>query len=179
VRRLRCKVGAKIGLVAFWIWAAVHVAWAGPPFVTDDPEPPEYRHWEIYFASQLADDSNGWSGTSPHVELDYGAIPNIQLSLIAPVAFDAPSRGRSQFGCGDTELGVKYRFIQEIFHETAKQEGGTSDTNFNLGTIFDFSAIWHFLFSAGHTIQGRSGFQAYTALEATFGPGESAASTTQ
>ena len=28
------------------------VAWAGPPFVTDDPEPVELHHWEVYLASQ-------------------------------------------------------------------------------------------------------------------------------
>ena len=250
---MRLKLSAQIVMLVFWIWAAVHIARAGPPFTTDDPEPPEYRHWETYFASQLAHDSNGWSGTSPQLELDYGAIPNVQLSLTVPVAFDAPSNGKNQFGYGDTELGVKYRFVQEtarlpqvgvyplvdlptgdatrglgaghtqvffplwlqkslgpwttyggggywlnpgagnrnwwyagwlvqrqlaskltlgleIFHETAKQEDGMSDTNFNLGTIFDFSTTCHFLFSVGHTIQGRSGFQAYTALEITFGP---------
>jgi hypothetical protein len=90
-----------------------HIAQAGPPFVTDDPEPVEHKHWEIYLASQLAHDSSGWSGTSPHVEINYGAIPNLQLHLIAPVAFNAPAAGSRQFGYGDTELGIKYRFLQE------------------------------------------------------------------
>ena len=49
---------------------------AGPPFVTDDPEPVEYRHWEIYLASQHAKDKDGWSGTAPHFEVNYGVLPN-------------------------------------------------------------------------------------------------------
>jgi hypothetical protein len=28
-------------------------ALAGPPFVTDDPEPAKYRHWEVYIAYQF------------------------------------------------------------------------------------------------------------------------------
>jgi hypothetical protein len=252
-------MNAKMVMLALVIWAAVHVARAGPPFTTDDPEPVEYRHWEIYLASQLAHDSSGWSGTSPHVEINYGPIPNLHLHLIAPVAFNAPSHGGTQFGYGDTELGIKYRFLQEttrlpmvgvfpivelptgdasrglgaghiqvflplwlqksfgpwtsyggggywinpgtenrnwwfvgwlvqrqltpkltlgteIFHETAKEAGGTSDTRFNVGTIFDFSDTYHLLLSAGHTIQGPSGFQAYGAFQVTFGPKEPAAS---
>ena len=89
------------------------LAWAGPPFVTDDPEPVEFQHWEVYFASQLAHDAEGWSGTSPHVEVNYGADPNLQLHIIAPAAFVVPPHGSTQFGYGDTELGAKYRFVEE------------------------------------------------------------------
>ncbi len=106
-------MNAKTVMLALGIWVVVQVARAGPPFTTDDPEPVEYRHWEIYLASQLAHDSGAWSGTSPHVELNYGAIPNLQLHLIAPVAFNAPSQESRQLGYGDTELGIKYRFLQE------------------------------------------------------------------
>ena len=45
--------------------------------------------------------------------MNYGAITNLQLHLIAPLAYDAPAQGIRQYGYGDTELGVKYRFIQE------------------------------------------------------------------
>lgn len=87
----------------------VHVARGEPPFVTDDAESTKNRQWEIYLASQIGHDSSGWSGTSPHLEIDYGAIRNLELILTAPVAFDTTSNGRSQFGYGGTELEVKYR----------------------------------------------------------------------
>jgi len=86
---------------------------AGPPFVTDDPEPVDYQHWEFYIASQHFQTSDGWSGTAPHIELNYGVITNVQLHLIAPLAYDAPKNGAAQYGYGDTELGVKIRFLQE------------------------------------------------------------------
>ena len=88
-------------------------ALAGPPFVTDDPAPVDYQQWEFYVASQHTKTSDGWSGTAPHIELNYGIISNVMLHLIAPMAYDAPTGGSTQYGSGDTELGVKYRFIQE------------------------------------------------------------------
>jgi hypothetical protein len=89
---------------------------AGPPFMTDDPEPVDYQHWEFYIASQHTETADGWSGTAPHVELNYGVVPNVQLHLIAPLAYDAPNGSSTHYGYGDTELGVKVRFIQETDH---------------------------------------------------------------
>jgi hypothetical protein len=86
---------------------------AGPPYTTDDPEPVEYEHWEAYLASQSFHDKDGWSGTAPHVEVNYGVVPNVQLHVIAPWAYSIPSAGPSAYGYGDTELGVKYRFVPE------------------------------------------------------------------
>ena len=48
---------------------------AGPPFVTDDPEPVEYKHWEVYLASQLYRDGEGWMGTAPQVEVNRSYAP--------------------------------------------------------------------------------------------------------
>lgn len=93
-------------------------AWAGPPFVTDDPEPVEYKHWELYIASQFANDKNNASGTvvsgtAPHLEVNYGVIPDTQLHLIVPFAYNHSQGGTTQYGLGDVELGVKYRFLHE------------------------------------------------------------------
>jgi hypothetical protein len=86
---------------------------AGPPYATDDPEPVDYRHWEVYLASQVEHGDGPWSGTGPHIEVNYGALSNLQLHLITPFEFILPSEGTGRYGYGDTELGVKYRFIQE------------------------------------------------------------------
>lgn len=88
-------------------------AMAGPPFVTDDPEPVDYRHWEFYVASQHEEIANRWSGTAPQIELNYGLVPNVQVHLIAPLAYAAPEGGGEHYGYGDTEFGVKFRFIDE------------------------------------------------------------------
>ena len=100
-------------LVAPWLACAAGLAFAGPPFQTDDPEPVELHHYELYIATQQTLTSAGRSGTLPHFELNYGAAPNLQLHLIAPVAFSNPAGGTRERGYGDTELGIKYRFVQE------------------------------------------------------------------
>ncbi len=102
------------GLVWAAIWTVCSgIALAGPPYVTDDPEPVEYQHWEVYLASLTAHTPDGVSGTLPHVEVNYGVVPNVQLHIIVPAAFDSSGDEARKFGLGDTELGVKYRFVQE------------------------------------------------------------------
>lgn len=86
---------------------------AGPPFRTDDPEPVEYRHYEFYTFVTGTRVSKETSGIGPGFEVNYGLIPNGQLHVVAPLAFDSPFDRPIQLGYGDTELGFKYRFIQE------------------------------------------------------------------
>ena len=143
VRALRSIV------ILICILIAPHLAWAGPPFTTDDPEPVEYQHWEVYLASQMAHDRDGWSGTSPHLEVNYGAIPNLQLHLIAPLSFVSPSHEAARFGYGDTELGVKYRFLEETdyFPQIGMFpliEVPTGDRNRGLGNGYEqiFLPLW-------------------------------------
>jgi hypothetical protein len=244
---------ARAALLLLGFVATGLLALAGPPFATDDPEPVEYQHWEVYLGSQFEHSSDGASGTLPHVEVNYGVQPNLQLHLIAPLGFDAPSGAGRQYGYGDTELGAKYRFVDEsdgvpqvgvfplvelptgnsarglgsghtqlflpvwlqkssgswttyggggywinpgagnrnwwfagwliqrqvrpdlavgmeIFHETAQTDGGASATRMNFGIIWDLDKTRHVLASVGPTIQGPSGYQAYLALQFTFGP---------
>jgi len=90
-----------------------HSAVAGPPFRTDDPEPVEYQHYEFYTFTTGTHVSGDTSGFGPAWEFNYGLIPDGQFHIIAPLAFDSPAGGPSKFGYGDTELGFKYRFVQE------------------------------------------------------------------
>lgn len=85
----------------------------GPPFKTDDPEPVELRHWEVYIASQTARDADILTGTAPHLEVNNGTLRNLQLHLIIPLAYARLQGGPVNYGLGDIELGVKYRFIEE------------------------------------------------------------------
>jgi len=97
-------------LLMLWTPAALQ---AGPPYLTDDPEPVEYRHWEVYLASIFTEQPDSWTATAPHLEVNYGAIPNFQLHAILPMTLNVPSVAASSYGYGDTELGVKYRFVEE------------------------------------------------------------------
>lgn len=88
-------------------------AFAGPPFFTDDPEPVELHHWELYLASQLFYGGGDVSGTLPHFEVNYGGAPELQLHAILPLGIDHLSGGATRMGPGDIELGAKYRFVHE------------------------------------------------------------------
>jgi hypothetical protein len=92
-------------------------AHAGPPFQTDDPDPVEFHHFEMY-AFELSDGTGKNAGGTalevPAYEVNYGVVPNVQLHMVLPLtASFAPSGGPTHYGIGDTELGAKVRFIKE------------------------------------------------------------------
>lgn len=89
------------------------VALAGPPFRTDDPEPVEQGHWEIYEFSTATHVAGDTTGTLSGIDANYGAAPELQLHTTLPIAFDNPSSGATVVGYGDTEFGFKYRFLTE------------------------------------------------------------------
>jgi hypothetical protein len=88
-------------------------AHAGPPYVTDDPEPVPYQHFEFYNLSLGTAIRGDTQGEGPAWEYNYGLIPNGQVHIIAPMVFDSTAGAASQFGYGDTELGFKYRLVDE------------------------------------------------------------------
>ena len=89
------------------------VALAGPPFVTDDPEPVDYGHFEINIAAIGTFASGTRFGDLPGLDINYGAAEDLQLHLGIANAFDREQGKQTRDGYGDTELGIKYRFIQE------------------------------------------------------------------
>ncbi|HUI93495.1 MAG TPA: transporter [Chitinivibrionales bacterium] len=107
-----CKI-VFYGAILAAVFAASQKSFAGPPFVTDDPEPVDFLHWEVYVGSQIEENAYGIQGTLPHVEVNFGAFPGGQLHIIAPYLIVNPSGGGLRNGIGDIELGVKYRFIKE------------------------------------------------------------------
>jgi hypothetical protein len=88
------------------------VGFAGPPFLTDDPEPTDSGHWEIYAplfeAEGAGEDFEGVLGT----EINYGAAEDVQVTvgLLTGYAHDATDW---RWGAGDLEASVKYRFYHD------------------------------------------------------------------
>jgi len=95
------------------ILASVPYAHAGPPFLTDDPEPVEFRHFEFYTFSTFDRSADGYGVSVPAIELNMGAAPELQLHIVVPMQVSAPFQGPNNFGIGDIEIGAKYRFLQE------------------------------------------------------------------
>jgi hypothetical protein len=152
-KRLFCRIlGAAL-------WAFPASAIAGPPYRTDDPEPVELQHWEFYTFTTGTHVTGDTSGVGPAFEFNYGIIPNGQLHIVAPTAFDSPAGGPTLFGFGDTELGFKYRFIEEEKDGARPQVGifpmleipsGNHDRglgagyNFNKNDTFGDKDYWFF-----------------------------------
>jgi hypothetical protein len=128
---------------------ALPAAWAGPPFITDDPETVEYHHGEFYIASQYAGNKDGREGTLPQFEFNYGIVPDVQLHLLVPFALVHPDGGPTAYGLGDSEVGVKYRFVHE--GEDVPQVGifpiahiptGDADRGLGSGHVPLFLPVW-------------------------------------
>ena len=90
-------------------------AHAGPPYLNDDPEPTDYRHYEIYAFAAGAHAANGWSGTTG-IDFNYGATHDLQLTAVLPIEYDHASSGALISGAGNVELAAKLRILhQESF----------------------------------------------------------------
>jgi hypothetical protein len=96
-------------------------AFAGPPFLTDDPEPVPYKSSEFYIFSTYDRTGDGKDVALPAFEYNYGAFHNTQLHIVVPLARSLPKGAPNEYGLGDIELGVKYRFVDET--ETTPQVG--------------------------------------------------------
>ena len=86
---------------------------AGPPFLTDDPDPVAYQHWEAYLFTAGLSSSGGYSIEGPAMEINYGVWTDTQLHLIVPLTSTKGPGMPAASGPGDIELGVKYRFVHE------------------------------------------------------------------
>jgi hypothetical protein len=93
-------------------------AYAGPPFITDDPEPVELHRWEINYGATMSRSDGLTTGATPGVDINYGAAQDTQLHIQPQLAY-AHGQGANAVGMGDLELGVKYRF-----HTPESEDGG-------------------------------------------------------
>jgi Putative MetA-pathway of phenol degradation len=89
---------------------AIHLAQAGPPFVTDDPEPPPPGGWEINVPFILERTPGTTDMDAPLFDLNYG-LPEVQLKLEFPIKIVHEDRNDTAAGAGDLLLGVKWRFV--------------------------------------------------------------------
>jgi hypothetical protein len=85
---------------------------AGPPYITDDPEPTDYQHFEIYAFTAGTATRTGHQGETG-IDFNYGGAPNLQLSTTITIANEDPHFGRGEFGIGNIEVGAKYEFLHQ------------------------------------------------------------------
>jgi len=178
-------------IAVFVLAAASTVAVAGPPFLTDDPEPVDLNHVEVNAIGQQTRAVAGRSG-SLSGEVNFGCAAETQCHLALPIAFDSRQGGSSRAGLGDVEFGVKYRFLDrlddgwsaavyllarrsfgerlslgaELYRRTSAAAAERSATGFNVGAIVSLSPHQDLPISAGRGLthvanNQRSMFLAY------------------
>jgi hypothetical protein len=87
-------------------------AFAGPPYLSDDPEPTDYKHFEIYTFSNGTVTQTGTTGEAG-IDFNYGAAPNLQLTAVLPAGYAFGGLGPDVGGFGNVELAAKYRFLTQ------------------------------------------------------------------
>jgi hypothetical protein len=94
---------------------------AGPPFVTDDPEPPPPGGWEINVPFILERSPGTTEMDAPLFDLNYG-LPDVQLKVEFPIKIVHEDNDGTQAGAGDFLAGVKWRFLND---ENSRFQFGT------------------------------------------------------
>jgi hypothetical protein len=90
-------------------------AQGGPPYYTNDPGTPGPFNWEINLGYMPFFYSNQSVSHTPDVDINFGIGDRIQLTyenawLRVQNPSTAPQFGRTQFGLGQSNPGVKWRF---------------------------------------------------------------------
>jgi hypothetical protein len=83
-----------------------------PPLITDDPETPGYKGWEINITSSLEHSREGVEMENPLFDINYGLTSDRdQLKVEFAVASNDPDNADVEWGISDLLVGYKYRFL--------------------------------------------------------------------
>jgi hypothetical protein len=111
------RTGRRAATVAMALVLALpgRPTYAGPPYISDDPEPTDTGHFEIYgFTSGTA--TRNSTAAQAGIDFNYGALPNLQVTVVLPAAFSQSTGENMQLGLGNVQFAAKYRFLhQESF----------------------------------------------------------------
>jgi hypothetical protein len=124
-------IGAALLLLT--LVSATAKAQAGPPFLTDDPETPGNRHWEINLGFTADHNPAAAYYQVPDFDFNYGLGDRIQLKYELPISLYTNQNNTTLGGLGESLLGVKWRYYE---HRIANPASGQEDkpVNFSLGT---------------------------------------------
>ena len=90
-------------------------AQGGPPFLTDDPDTPGNRNWEINIGLIGDRDPSEGAYSTPEIDLNYGIGERIKLTYRLPLAVHETRDPVESVtgGLGNSLLGVKFRFYEK------------------------------------------------------------------
>src|ERR1035441_544182 len=98
--------GAKIA--AFILFPVLALAQGGAPFLSDDPDTPGNKHWEINTGFIGERSPFGGSYETPNIDINYGVGNRIQLKYEVPLSIQEMPGDSSHVaaGLGNSLLGV-------------------------------------------------------------------------
>jgi hypothetical protein len=105
-------LAGSLPVAGVWLVLTVQPAMAGPPFVSDDPQPTDTGHFEIYVFDNGVSTRTGTAGEAG-VDFNYGAAPDLQLTATVPEGYDEPRGAGTHVGLGNVEFAAKYRFLRQ------------------------------------------------------------------
>jgi hypothetical protein len=89
---------------------------AGPPLITDDPGTPGDGRWEINLPITLEQTRDERIFEAPLLDINYGLGERTQLKFEVPwLVVDRRDNGTTD-GLGNSEIGIKHRFLDEDRH---------------------------------------------------------------
>ncbi len=104
----------RVLLVAASVFCCSRVFAGSPPLITDDPETPGYRGWEINITSSLEHNRDGVEMENPLFDINYGLTSDRdQLKVEFAVLSNDPDNAEAEWGISDLLVGYKYRFLDE------------------------------------------------------------------
>jgi hypothetical protein len=100
-------------------------------------------------AAQNIKTKDGWSGSAPLFDINYGAVRNIHLHALVQATYDRPIDGEHNYGVGDTEIGAKIRFLEETswrpqaaIYPAIELPTGDDQKNLGAGHTQAFLPLW-------------------------------------
>lgn len=84
----------------------------GPPMLTDDARVADYKEWELNTSINTSY-TDHLELSTPHIDLNYGILPNLQLKAEAPFVLTFDRENSAVPSIGEIIVGVKYRFLDE------------------------------------------------------------------
>lgn len=84
----------------------------GPPMLVDDARVADYKEWELN-TSVNTSIVNKLALSVPHIDLNYGIYPGLQLKVEAPFIINFNNGGKIITELGEVNAGIKYQIINE------------------------------------------------------------------
>lgn len=148
-------------------------ALAGAPFVTDDPEPVEQQHLEVNYALSKTWRDNASSAIVPGIDLNYGFTPDVQLHAQPRYAYEEEGAEKN-YGIDNTEVGVKYRFINNEYNDSSLMVGvypmlqlptGDKKLGGGRGKVQYFLPLWIQYNKQDWTMYGGTGYRVNRSID--------------